>query len=168
MSKNKRGLSAIVGYVLLISMTLALSVMVYNWLKFYVAEDEIEECPENVQVIINGYECFSRSAGLGATEDRPANLTIQLKNKGLFTVDGYTIRIHDREGAEFGIHVLNNTGKALLPGEEYTETYVFDDSVEPEVVRKLQTVTIVEVQPFMTEDDKVACQSYISQKTICK
>lgn len=168
MFKNKKGISAIVGYVLLISITLALSVMVYSWLRFYVSEDKVEECPENVQIIINGYECYNRVVGLGGTESNPANLTIQLKNKGLFTVDGYTIRVHDREGAEFGIYVLNDTGKSLLPGEEHTETYVFDNSIEPEDVRELFAITIVEVQPFMMDDNKVICQSYISQRTTCK
>lgn len=168
--KNKKGISVIVGYVLLISITLALSVMVYSWLKFYVTDNKVEDCPNNANIIINGYECYNGKVGLGGSESVPGNLTIELKNKGLFTVDGYMIRVHDVEGAKFGVYTLNNTGMKLLPGEEHDETYYFNDTdVVAAVGKELHTVTIVEVQPFMLDENgQVSCQSHISQKTSCK
>jgi len=45
---SKRGLSSVIAYILLISMAVALSVTVYNWLRFYVEVEEIAGCPEGV------------------------------------------------------------------------------------------------------------------------
>ena len=42
LSEDKSALSNVVAYVLLISITIGLSVLVYNWLRFYVVEDDIE------------------------------------------------------------------------------------------------------------------------------
>ena len=58
LNKNKNGLSNIVAYVLLISITISLSVLVYGWLRFYVSEDVVETCSDNVNVVIRSYECF--------------------------------------------------------------------------------------------------------------
>ena len=75
--KNRRGLSNVVGYVLLISITIALSVLVYAWLRFYVSEEEVKECSDNVNVIIRSYECF-----LPDETGEGGRLSITLKNKG--------------------------------------------------------------------------------------
>ncbi|MAG40184.1 hypothetical protein CMI41_04415, partial [Candidatus Pacearchaeota archaeon] len=77
--KDKRGISVIVGYALLIGMTIALSVLVFQWLRHYVADTGENElsCPEGVSVIISEAEC---AAG---------RLNITLKNKGRHNVDGF-------------------------------------------------------------------------------
>ena len=93
--RRKKGLSNLIAYVLLISISLSLSVMVYGWLKFYVGGAEVVECPSNTNVIIDSYTCSS------------SNLTVTIKNKGLFDVDGYVLRVHDRVGAEFGVYVFH-------------------------------------------------------------
>ena len=48
--------------------------------KFKVGEDEVETCPESVDVIIKDYNCMAGENGF---------LNISLKNKGRFSVDGY-------------------------------------------------------------------------------
>jgi hypothetical protein len=151
--KDKRGLSNLVAYVLLISITVSLSFIVYNWLKFYVDDRGIEECPENVNVIVDSYECFSEDGG---------NFTVNIKNKGFFTVDGYVLRVHNRTGAEFGIYVLNETGSILKPGGKVKDFYDFPTD------GGINYVTLVDVQPFLIiEGNKVSCESYASQKVTC-
>ncbi len=151
---KKRGLSNLVAYVLLITITISLSVFVYGWLKTYVSGEEVETCPSNVNIIISGYECVSGVSG---------NLSVKLKNKGLFNVDGYVLRVHDRLDAEFGFFVLDNTGAAIAPGDEINITYNFTDYPgEP-----LTDVTFIEVQPFILEDGRVACETHASQKAVC-
>lgn len=159
LSKNKNAVSIMVAYVLLISITIALSVLIYNWLRFYVGEENIPECPDGVSIIIKSYECYV------ADDIGGGNLTVVLKNKGRFTVDGYTLRVHDRPGADFGFYVFDGNGTAIAPGEEYNKTYEFGDySFDG---HSLSSVTFIEVQPFMKDGDKISCKSYASQDVSC-
>jgi hypothetical protein len=152
--RGKRGLSNLIAYVLLITISLSLSIMVYGWLKFYVGGVELVECPNNVNVIIDSYECVS---GVGGS------LTVTIRNKGLFDVDVYILRVHDRVDAEFGIYVFNETGSFLSPGDKVTTTYSF-----PSPVDGLLAVTLADVQPFVNIDGKIAsCESFSSQKINC-
>ncbi|MCR4284779.1 MAG: hypothetical protein NUV97_01890 [archaeon] len=152
LNKNHRGLSNLVAYVLLITITLSLSVLVYNWLRFYVSEDELPACPDGVNIIIEDYFCNGGSF-----------LEVTLKNKGLFTVDGFTLRVHNRTGAELGFYTLNDTGVPILPGEEHITIAVLDNTS----VGSFPNLTLVEVQPFMREGEKISCKSTASQKISC-
>ena len=67
LGKDKRALSNMVAYVLLISLTIALSALVYNWLRFYVSESDINECPEGMNLVIQDYTCFSGPTGTPAS-----------------------------------------------------------------------------------------------------
>lgn len=148
---DNRGLSNLVAYVMLIAITISLSVMVYGWLKFYVEGDEVVACSENVNVIISGYECSSGATG---------NLTVTLKNKGLFNIDGFILRVHNRTDAEFGFYVFTDNGVALGPGQSNTTVYNF-------ATHGVFDVTLVDVQPFVLEDGKISCETYASQRVVC-
>lgn len=152
--RNKKGLSNIIAYVLLIGISLSLSVMVYGWLKFYVGGAEVVACPNNVNIIIDSYSCSSD------------NLTVTVKNKGLFDIDGYVLRVHNRTNAEFGIYTFNERGSFLIPGDKVPTTYVFPFSVDD--LTDVTSVTLAEVQPFVIINDKdVYCESRSSQKINC-
>ena len=152
--RRKKGLSNLIAYVLLISISLSLSVMVYGWLKFYVGGAEIATCPSNTNLIIESYECFSGNGG---------NFTVTIKNKGLFDVDEYILRVHDRPGAEFGVYVFNETGSFLGPGSKVTTVYSFPSSLD-----NITEVTLADVQPFVNVSGKmVSCKAYASQKINC-
>ena len=158
--KNKSALSNIVAYVLLIVITLSLSVMVYGWLKFYVSDDTIEVCPEGVNIIISDYECVKGTDGY---------LDITLKNKGLFSVDGYILRTHDRDDAEFGVYTFNDTGTLIKPGAEENHVYDFSDCGASEGCNDaLSTLTLVDVQPFILEGGQVSCRSSSVQTIECE
>ncbi len=153
---DKNAVSNIIAYVLLISITIGLSVMVYNWLRFYVSEEEVGQCPDTVNLIIESYTCVSGTSGF---------LNVTLKNKGLFNVDGYTLRVHDNPDAEFGFYTLTETGSPITPGKRDTTTYSFTESYDGKDFTK---ITLVEVQPFLTKNGKISCKSYASQKIICQ
>ena len=159
LGKDKSALSNMVAYVLLISITIGLSVLVYNWLRFYVGEDDVDECPEGVSVIIRGYECYATN------EFGTGRLNVVLKNKGRFTIDGYILRVHDRPGAEFGFYEFDDVGVEIVPGDEYNQTYEFSDYDFDGY--NISTVTLVEVQPFMMDGDELSCKAYASQEVSC-
>ncbi|MFH0808596.1 MAG: hypothetical protein V1888_03190 [archaeon] len=151
--QNKKGLSNLVAYVLLITITISLSIVVYGWLKFYVEAGDVESCPEGVNLIVSSYECVSGVGGF---------LNLSLKNKGLFSVDGYILRVHNRTDAEFGFYVLDSSGSVIKPGEILSESYVF-----AETVPGINKVTFVEVQPYMEDMGNINCESYAAQRIDC-
>ena len=159
LSRNKSALSNMVAYVLLISIAIVLSVLVYNWLRFYVSEDDVDECPPGVNIIIGSYECYMTN------EFGPGRLVVVLKNKGRFTIDGYVLRVHDRPEADFGFYVFDDVGVAISPGEEYERTYEFVDYDFDGY--NISTVTLVEVQPFLMDEEGINCKSYASQSVLC-
>ncbi len=111
---NKRGVSEVVGYVMLISISFVLAGMVYTWLKFYVAPEEEIKCDAGVSLTIRSYTYNCDTGSL--------NLSVQ--NRGLFDVDGYVVRVNNRSAESgIGVYTLNRTGKSLPTGESYYDYY---------------------------------------------
>lgn len=83
-TKNKKGVSEIIGYILLVAIVVTISIFVYQWLKTYVPQDAIS-CPDGVSlsVISYNYSCASNTL----------NLTLQ--NTGTFNISGYFIHGSD-------------------------------------------------------------------------
>ena len=90
MNKNKRGISVIVGYVLLVVVVISISILVYQWLKSYVPT-EVLSCPDGVAISIPNY--------IYNCSNRTLNFTIE--NTGTFSIAGYFI------------HAKNNTNQEL-------------------------------------------------------
>ena len=156
LQQDKNAVSNIIAYVLLISITIGLSVMVYNWLRFYVSEETVEQCPSTVNVIIEDYYCVSGANGF---------LNVTLKNKGLFNVDGYILRVHDTLDAKFGFYVLTDVGTPIAPGEKDVSIYLFNQSYDG---KNFTEMTLVEVQPYLIKTGNISCKSYASQKIVCQ
>ena len=78
--KNKRGVSEMVGYVLLITLAIVMGIIAYSWMKTYLPK-EINICPDGVSL-------FIEKAELNQTDFQ---LKLTLKNNGLFDVYGYFI-----------------------------------------------------------------------------
>lgn len=153
-SLNKKALSEVVGYVLLISISLALAGMVYTWLTYYVTPGQEVFCDEDVSVVIRdfNYSCGSNSL----------NLTLQ--NRGLFNVDGYIVRVNNKSGAQNGVYVINKTGQELKVGQAVSNFFspVKDVSSPQEIIR----LTIVEVQPIMVKQGVVVVCNHVSKQSL--
>ena len=149
---NKRGVSVIVGYVLLISMSIALSVMVYNWLKFYADDKPIETCPSGVGLVIKEVKC----------DEKSFSLTVQ--NKGRFTVDGFYLRVNDKIDSEFGFY-SEIVDKEIVPSGDVEKEYFFANNYGGVTLTK---ITLIEVQPFiLNKGEKVSCDQVTRQKVSC-
>lgn len=81
--KDRRGVSPLIGYVLLIVGVLATSAIVYSWLQTYIPK-ESAECPEGISLYVQTINCTISEGNL--------TLKLSLKNNGLFNVDGFFIR----------------------------------------------------------------------------
>lgn len=82
--KDKKALSLMIGYVLLIVFAIILGIITYAILKTYVPSQKIE-CPEGTSLLIENYSCDDDS------------LTFALNNNGRFDLGGYYILAVDRD-----------------------------------------------------------------------
>ena len=78
---NKKGVSIMIGYVLLITAAIVMGVIVYQWLRTYVPI-EAPACSEEISVFMKRYSC-----------DAGNELTITIKNNGKFNLAGYFIHV---------------------------------------------------------------------------
>lgn len=78
--KDKRGISIMVGYVLLISFAVFMGVVVYQWMKTFVPKEGLE-CPEETSLFIKNY-AYNCSTN---------ELNLILINNGRFNIGGYFI-----------------------------------------------------------------------------
>lgn len=149
--KNKKAISPMIGYVLLISISIAMSVVVYVWLKTYVPRASLE-CPDTTSIFIKEYTCLN------------GELNLTIKNNGNFNIAGYFIRIANESGQELatldlsqklkvkfgGVTVGNSVfvdgevpGNSLVPNEEVKN--VFD-------VSGITNIQFVELTPIRIQE----------------
>ncbi len=121
MVRNKKGVSVVVGYVILISIGIVMSVVVYNYLKTYVPKDALQ-CPEGVSILITNYDCAENS------------FNVTLKNNGKFNYMGYYI--HASENTSIDVATINfannfindSTGNAVA----LENSHILFSRVDPE------------------------------------
>ncbi len=75
---NKKGVSVVVGYVLLITFGIIISVIVYSYLKSFVPSDT-PACPDGVSIFVRNYS-YDCTTGV---------LNLTLENNGKFNINGY-------------------------------------------------------------------------------
>ena len=173
---NKKAVSLMVSYVLLIVITISLAVLVYSWLKLQANIEEMPKCPEDVSLIIVDYNCL---------EENIINLSV--KNQGNFNIDGMIVRgteLTDEEAIPATeltdpestapsldkIYYFGSPGefKPLEPGVIYTKIFSYSSLGETAELKKIQ------IEPFRTQEDKkgksrmVLCdKSILTQKIDC-
>ncbi len=78
--KNKKGLNEVIGYVLLIAVSITISILVYQFLKTYVPKEALA-CPSDTSAFIKSYtyNCLT------------GDLSVTLQNNGKFGIAGYFI-----------------------------------------------------------------------------
>lgn len=151
--KNKKAVSAMVAYVLLIIIAITLSVFVYTWLKKQVPK-ESKECEADVSLIIESYNCDSAKNQFSLTA----------KNNGFFNVSGFYIRVSS-DGTDVYSNI-SNTGtnlvyrgqapieKGLKPGEEY-ELKNINYPINSITNAPITQIMNIEIEPYLLKDNKV-------------
>lgn len=124
---NKRGVSEMVSYVLLIIIAIGLSIVVFAYLRIYLPKEKAL-CDKDVSLAIEDYTCKIING-----DDLELNLT--LKNNGLFSVNAAYIRIDEpgkkvRTGLnsrDIYFKYKDSNGdlkpQALSPGKTYNRIY---------------------------------------------
>ena len=151
--KGKKAISELIAYVLLISLAVAMSGVIYAWLKFYVQNPLPEEnCPQ-VSLIIQEYKCTGGSL----------NLTVQ--NKGRFTVDGYYIKVNNgtRDYEVREIHYdWPYVPFKMEPGNSTLATF----DISAFGPGKVKAVEIEAIKGFDKNDNPILCENSILRQDI--
>lgn len=151
--KDKRAISEIVSYVLIIVISLSLAVGVFSWMKLYIKEPP-KECSEDVSIVIYDYICNSSTKMIDIT----------FENRGLFKIDG------------FFIHASNKTDATEATQKLNLEEVIFPSPMQPEekVTKEFRfaqigNITLISIEPFkLIDKKKVACQKgFFKQKINC-
>lgn len=126
---NKKGISEILSYVLLVVLAVGMGAAVYSYIAFQIPKDR-EQCNEGVSVVIREATCTD------------GVLSVTLLNKGLFTVHGFYLKAgvegevykplincpngENSPGCEIiFIDPVSLSAKPLLPDETITKQYLY-------------------------------------------
>lgn len=162
---DKRAVSEIVSYVLLIVIAVGISVLVYVYLSLFVPKEKFE-CPESVSLIVADVKCAFLPPGGTA----PVQLNLTLVNKGRFTVDAAYIRlgngqkkVKDLVNSKDVFLGIINRQQGLIPGESVFKRYIFDSS------RVIVGENTLEIEPAVGKPQRFALceQAVITQPITC-
>ena len=95
--RNRSGLSEVIGYVLLIAVSIAISILVYQFLKTYVPTEALA-CPDGTSIFIKSYT-YDTQNGI---------LKITLQNNGKFGIAGFFIHASTSASQLATIDLSNN------------------------------------------------------------
>jgi len=159
---QKKAVSLMLSYVILISIVIALSVGVYAWIRTMAVSPEIVDCKEGTSVILDTYKCSS------------GNLELNIKNNGRFNVDGIILSVGNnpqQTPTAYLISQLTGGGleghyefsSPLKPGETQNADFSNMDSNRNEI----DIIEIISIQPYIIENNKrINCQQAVITQLI--
>jgi len=105
-----------IGYILLISIAIAISIFVYGWLKTYVPSD-LAECPDGTSISIKEANCLDIGGNY--------TLNLTLKNKGRFNIAGYFIHATNESNQQLA--TLDLSSRILKGGTTLGSSVLFEE-----------------------------------------
>lgn len=155
MIKEKKGVSVIISYVLLIALALTLAAIVYAWLSSY-AKTSLEEqkCPDGVNIRFEKITCGD------------GKIKLKIINNGLFSIAGFVAK-YSKEKGRAATLPLDYQGKneveMIIGPQSSTEEMTFKYTGGP--------VAIIEILPFIYEEKgdmktKIYCSNAVAKKEL--
>lgn len=160
---DKRGVSEMIAYVILISIAIGLAVAVYAWLNVVtnIAKPPID-CKEGTTISLESYNC----------DNFTGTITLIIKNTGRFNVDGIMAKFGDNLSKEpvamLKPEYIGTAGfpAAPTPGHfSFNLTTGTNQKVKFSRMKDDNTlyepsggiVKVVQIQPFIRDKRKIAC-----------
>jgi len=116
---DKKALSEMVGYVLLIVIAISLSILVYSFLKSYILVPQ-EKCHDGVNLIVDRYTC----------DENTNEIIIEMKNMGTFSAYGFIIRAGNKSEGN-AIYALKAAGETA-PMESDAGKILLNERIVPD------------------------------------
>ncbi len=137
MFKNKKAVSNVIGYILLVTIAIVISTIVFQWMKTYVPTEPLG-CPDGVSVFVKDYN-------YNCTKNQ---LNFTLTNNGRFNLSGYFIHGTNSSSQELaildltpytpigtggnpdteGLAIFNSENNSFGPGAKTNNTFNFTNS----------------------------------------
>jgi len=156
LKSDKKGLSEIIGYVLLIVLAVSLSTIVYVALKEKAKFPEEMGCPDGTQILIKSVNSWPDSS-----TSMPLNITIQ--NRGRFSVDGFLLRVNNKTGEKQGVYLIERNETKIYPGNVSNFVWAANKIIEAgKIGPVISGVNFVNIQPFI-KDEKTSEIRYCSE-----
>jgi flagellin-like protein len=161
---NKKSLSEIVSYVLLIAMTIAIAVVVYKILMTWTNINPPINCEEGTSIILNSFE------------NRGTAFVINLENNGRFNISGIILSVatnisytpRDNLVSAGGIkgNIYYHFDKPLRPQESKNATFLNEYKNSSNL--DLSTIKKVKIQAFILHNKRtrVLCTNSIIEQNI--
>ncbi len=165
--KNKKAVSLMISYVLLIAIAIGLATGVYAYLKVLANINPPLDCKPETSVILEDKNCY-----LGGVE-------FILKNNGRFNISGVVVSVgEDSQKAPTAYLIPQPTGgviaghyyfnEPLKPGEiksaEFTNKEKIGTIEQPITFESINTI---QIQPFITDkNQRVVCQNSVIKQEI--
>jgi len=145
--KNKKAISLMVSYVLLIIIALGLAAVIYPRIRNIVPENS-EECDTNTALSIRSYSC-------AITQDQDDVLFLEIENKGFFSVDGFFIRAADTDEGILNISLETRDveKEAVIAGRynfDINEKFLPEEKITANFsIKPYEKITKIQLQPFI-------------------
>jgi hypothetical protein len=161
MRKQKRAVSLVLSYVLLIAISISVSVIVYMTLKKIATVSSEDPCPEETSLALSRYTCDNTL--------KVINLTI--KNNGYFNISGFYIR-GNSDASKDALDPLINQDPSVDPALASNGIGFFIPPLKPGAESRngtqnfsysaLGSLKKVEIQPFvMYQGERSSCHTAI-------
>jgi len=143
MKTNKKAVSEMVAYVLLIVIVMAIGSLVYAWVVFQMPKDSAK-CPDDLSLIIKDYNCSAKV------------LDLEVQNKGLFDIFGYYIRAANQSDRG-RIIMLGEIGIIGEPGRiKFNPKLSSGESIVNRFdYKKYGNLTSIEIEPYLLKDKQI-------------
>jgi len=113
--QNRKGVSIMVGYVLLVVFAVIIGAITFAWLKTYVPAEALN-CPDGVSVFVSE----------AAFNDSTLKLNLSLRNNGRFDIAGYFIHASNDSSQELPTMDLSPYLNESFSGKRFGNSVVFD------------------------------------------
>lgn len=160
---NKKAVSLMLSYVILVSIVIAASITTYIWLKEMAKTNKIIECEDGTYISISDYRC------------RNGVFNLSVKNNGRFNVYGILVFYSNDSNIAPSSFKLNALNRSLNLGSGYT---LFKNPLLPgktgeiefdAAVQGLDYIKRIKIQPFILDKKvgrKVLCTAVVIDENL--
>ena len=164
---EKKGLSEMISYVLLIAIAIGISTGVFVWLKSYTNVKPVVDCEEGTSVLMESYSC-------GCTAREGCLIKLELKNNGRFNVSGIILTVsNDSREPSYNLVQATDVKKLFVGYQFFIPQLSPGSSTEGSFINTLKNnnvldkITSIKIQPFIIiKQTKVVCQNSIIKQPI--